>query len=113
MINFGSSWYLGALSKISAMPANMRPSEPSASGIAQRQQRPFEIRADFEISADGFDRNPYVAPFAGHDTLISSDFNMESDDGKWYCEVVQFAKGLWIYSAAKWRKRRFRSHLGR
>src|ERR1035437_9838344 len=34
MTNFGSSWALGALSKISAMPANMRPSEPSANGIA-------------------------------------------------------------------------------
>jgi len=47
----------------------MRPSEPSASGIAQRQQRPFEIRADFEISAGGFDRNPYVAPFASGATI--------------------------------------------
>src|ERR1017187_4696800 len=34
MTNFGSSWALGALSKISTMPANMRPSEPSANGIA-------------------------------------------------------------------------------
>ena len=34
--NFGSSWSLGALSKISAMPANMRPSEPSASGTMHR-----------------------------------------------------------------------------
>ena len=34
MTNFGSSWSLGALSKISAMPANMRPSELSANGIA-------------------------------------------------------------------------------
>src|ERR1017187_251414 len=61
----------------------------------------------------GFDRNRYGAPFAGPDTLISSDFNMESDDGKRYCEVVQFDERLWVYSAAKWRKRRFRSHLGR
>jgi cold shock CspA family protein len=35
---------------------------------------------------------------------ISSLFNMESDDGKRHCEVVQFDERLWVYSAAKWGK---------
>src|ERR1035441_1374967 len=44
---------------------------------------------------------------------ISSLFNMESDDGERYCEVVQSDQGLWVYSAG-WRRRqgRVRSYLG-
>src|ERR1039457_1089938 len=48
------------------------------------------------------------------DTLIPSDLNMESDDGKRYCEVVQSDERLWVYSTGErgW-EGRFRSHLGR
>jgi len=51
---------------------------------------------------------------AGPDTLIPSDLNMESDDGKRYCEVVQSDERLWVYSTGErgW-EGRFRSHLGR